>query len=202
MSDLPPPQPSSVVIDSNASVKVPKLPQLVGGVVAAVFVVYFVLALALGGPDAYEPGPAAAAMQTALDRLESDRDLTNDEMRCLDDAAAGIDPALIERGAVDPLSVTSMDVDPEVAAFRIAALDECLASESRVALLVASMSEGSEIPADQAECVSVQIDEAIMAAGGYAELERDPEGSMGMVMGVLMPALAECGADLSDLMGS
>ena len=206
MSELPPPQlpppapvPSSVIIDTNATVKVRRWPLYAGMAVAAAFAAYFVVSLTVGSSESYEPGPAATELLDALERQDLEASLNDEQLRCVDDAAVGIDPEQLAGAALDPLSGESDD--PALAAFGGTVMDDCLTKANRVEILSLQL-VGGALTEEQAACLSGEVDDVVTDAGGYtAMLEGDPT-VQGAVSGALMGALEACEVSMADLMAT
>lgn len=206
MSELPPPAPhtsapaSSVVLDANASVAVRRWPQYVAILVAAAFAAYFVLSLVVGSDDeSYTPGPAALAVEREFERNAPNHTIGVDELRCVDELAADLDTAQLDTAIGGALN-GEVD-DPELVAFSSALMDDCLQPSSRQAVLVGQMQMDGTLSSEQAACLATIVDEAIVDAGGYAQLYDDPTSVGAATTAAIFSSLETCGVTMADLMG-
>jgi hypothetical protein len=198
MTDVPPPppghgapHPTTVVVDTNATVKKSRLP-LVLGVVVVVglvggFVVWFVAA---GTGDDYKPGPAAVAVQAGLKEANITVTFSNAELKCIDTTFAGADLTDLE-GAYDPFGG---DLGDDITARSGTMLDVCLTDATRLDMIVGSLA-GADLGADdtQRRCAAGKFDTIVSDHGGYEEvMVNDIDVST-----EALAAFADCGMDLS-----
>lgn len=189
------PSTSSVVLDTNATVKSSRIAVIMATVAVFAFVAFSVVWFATR--DGYEPGPAASALLDSLERQEVDVELSDAELECVDEVMEGVDPSVFSDNPVDPLSVDPND--PEAAAQAGRMFDECFVQQTRIAVFAAGMTSDGTTTPEQADCAAKVFDDAIMGAGGYGEFLSGSEEMMGMMFG-LFGALEECGIDIFGAM--
>jgi len=120
----------------------------------------------------YKPGPVASAFLDAMQTSASGVDVhvTNVELKCLDDAGAGIDPGELDQH----LDISDPALSDEMKEFAGKAFDECLTRDTRIALLAQSVSfAGKQITGDEAVCVATRMVDLIEGQGGFASLIED-----------------------------
>ena len=196
MTDLPPPPPgygaqppASVVVDTNATVKKSRVGMIVGvlAVVALIagFAVWFVMA---DSGDDYEPGPEALAVVAGLTEAEFTVAFTNDELKCIDEAFAGVDLADLE-GAYDPFGG---ELSEDVTARTGTMLDDCLGEANRIELIVQSMTASDLGTEEQVACAATKYDALVADNGGYVKVANDEVD----ISDATLNAFEECGIDL------
>lgn len=188
-----------MVISTNATVSLRRWPAYAGLAVAVAFVAYFVVSLTVDGSESYEPGPAATGLLDSFERQGLEVSLDDEQLRCVDDAAEGIDPALLADSDLDPLGGESDD--PALAALGGFVMDECMTKANRVGILSLQMAGGA-LTAEQAECLSGEVDDAVVEAGGYAAMIEGDPAAQAAVSGAMMGALDACNVSMADLMST
>ncbi len=191
MSDAPTPSPASVVVDTNAMVKKSRPGVIIAVLAVVAFVAFSVVWFATR--DSYQPGPAARAVVQGMDEAGIDASLSDEQLRCIDEAYGDIAPELAEEGGFDPLN--SMGDDPEMDRLTGRVLDDCFDKDTRVAAMAASMVADGSATEEQADCAATALDDAFVDAGGYEATFSDSDALMGMAFG-LLGALGECGIDM------
>lgn len=201
MSDSSPPPvptPPSVVIDTNAKVKIPRWPLIVPIVVVAALVAFTVVWFATRDDSPYEAGPAATAFVAGFagegEGEGAQVQLTEREMKCIDDAFADVDEREYDRG-FDPMN--SFGNSPAVRESTGRALDDCLDRDSRIELLAASLVNDGTADREGAVCMAEAFDAAVVDGDGYAPLFADDD-AMGAVVFDLFEAFEDCGVSLFD----
>lgn len=190
----------SVVIDRDAKVAISKRPLFLAIAAVVAFVAFTVVWFAV--QEDYEPGVVAKSFLAQIEQHGIDADPTDDELRCIDDSAEGIDPTFFTEGGVDVLD--GVDVGEAETAFAVKVLDVCMRKPTRVALLASGMAEDGTLDAEQATCLAGKLDDVVVEQGGYATLigaEDSPEAATSM-LSVIFTGMGECGIDLTDMMGS
>ncbi len=200
MSDVPTPPPtgspemplSSVVVDSNATVKKSHWGVIVAVVVVLAFVAFSVVWFATrDSTEDYKAGPAAQALLASMHESDVDVPLSGEELKCIDKLFAGVDPALLSDQDFDPMNSD----DPEMVARGGKLFDDCLERQTRIDIMAAGAISDGSTTKEQAQCAGKVIDDAILAAGGYSDLMADDSAFSTLVFG-LFASLAECGIDL------
>lgn len=192
--DLPAPdapRSSSVVLDTNATVKKSRLGVIVAVVAVVAFVGFSVAWFATR--EDYTPGPAAQAVLKGMEEAGVDIELSDDQLRCIDDLAEGIDPAVFETNGIDPMNSIGEDAEYDRIAGRM--LDDCFDKATRVALFGASLVADGTATEEQADCAGTALDDAFLDAGGYEATFTEPDQMMGLFFG-LFGAMSACGIDL------
>jgi hypothetical protein len=201
MSDNPnAPQPAttSVVVDTNAKVKVPHTGILVAAVVAVALVAFSGVWFAVHDNNSYEPGEFAKGMMASVEQSGADVQFSDDELRCVDDAGKGLDPALFDGASMDMVGGLGANQDAMASIGRVM---DCITGEHRVAISVASLLE-SGFSDDEAAimCLAEAEDAAFVDAGGYEAVLSSPQGGMTELMSSVFGAITECGIDPMDMM--
>lgn len=202
MTEIPSPNgqapTSSVVIDTDTKMPATNRGLIAAIVVAAVLVGAFVVWIVAAGSD-YEPGPVAQAFMRSVEESGADVDLSTEEMACIDDEGAGIDPELLTDDSFELFGENMPDAETIEIAGTI--FDECLSRDTRVALFAGSMAAEGDLDVEQAACVGEALDDVFLDAGGYGEVFKAGEDAMGTAMFSIFGALGECGLDLEEMMG-
>ncbi|MDO8390454.1 MAG: hypothetical protein Q7V57_08200 [Actinomycetota bacterium] len=186
------PEPS-VVIDSNATVKKSRLPIFAAAAVVVALVAFTVVYFVTNDTEDYKPGPVATGVLRSLETSGAEIELTSDQLRCIDDAGKGIDPATFDDPDWQPLDDTS---DADMAAFVGTMMDDCLTQTNRIDAYASSfVADGSGTP-EASKCAAEKMDEAIMSAGGYTVLLSEGQDALLAVIFGLMGAMAECGISM------
>ena len=201
----PPPQsapaPSSVVVDERATVHVSKWPIWVAILAVVAFVGFTVVWFVTNEEDSYTPGPMAGAFLDGIDQQGFDVEVRDDALRCIDDNAGDLDPAVIfgDGSDLDPLA-SNVEPGSDESAFLGTMFDECLDHTERVALLTESLMTDApeDVTREQGECIAGALDDAFVDAGGYSPIFEDPQAAMAVVFGML-GAFQDCGVDMSSL---
>lgn len=197
-SPPPVPRPGSVVIDTNAKVKISRWPLIVPIVVVAALVAFTVVWFATRDDSPYEAGPAATAFVAGFvgtgEGASEQVQLTERELKCIDDAFADVDEDEYDRG-FDPMYVFGNSAALRESTGR--ALDECLDRDSRIELLAASLVNDGTAEGEDVVCMAEAFDAAVVDGEGYAPLFTDEE-AMGELLFDLFEAFEDCGVSLFD----
>jgi len=183
-----------VVVNANATVKKSRLGIIAAAVVVLGLVAFSVVYFATrDSDDDYQPGPVAQAMLDSMAEEGVAPQLSGSQLRCVDDAGKGIDPAMISGGALDTLD---LEQDPEMAAFVGAVYDDCFDRDTRIDLFAAGMVADGSGTAEAAQCAATALDDAVLKAGGYTEMfSGSGEALMSLVFGMI-GTMAECGIEM------
>lgn len=207
MSEIPSPTSaaptSSVVVDSNVRMPSTNRGLIAAIAVAAVLVAAFVVWLVTAGDGGtYEPGPVAQALVKSFEKSGAKVDLSNDELRCIDDKGKDIDPKTFENESIDVLGNGGDMPDEKTLAAVGVIFDDCLQTSSRVELFSSSFKgEDGKITDEQATCIATAFDKAFVDAGGYEKVFGQGEQAMGSMVMSIFGSLMACGVDLGDLGG-
>jgi hypothetical protein len=191
----------SVVLETNAVVKISKRPIYLAVAAVVAFVAFSVTWFAVKGSDEYQPGPLAQGFVDELKAQGGSTAATDAELRCIDDRGEGIDPDFFLRESFDVLEASDATaVEQEYVAI---VLDECLSKPTRVALLASGMDDDGSVTNEQATCLASAIDDAVIDAGGYRLMAGDePSDAVSEALfTALFAAMAECGLDVGTMMG-
>lgn len=196
MTDLPPPPPgfgaapdapSTVVIDTNATVKRSHVGLIVGALVVVALAAFSVVWFATRESDTYEPKAEAQAVLAGLVEAEITVEFSNDELRCIDDAFGGVDLGDLE-GAYDPFGgEMSEDVTD-----RTGTMLECIERPTRIELIADSMTASDLGTPEQMACAADKFDTLVLDNGGYVQVITDEVDISDATLNVF----AECGIDL------
>lgn len=197
-SPPPVPTPRSVVIDTNAKVKIPRWPLIVPIVVVAGLVAFAVVWFATRDDSPYEAGPAATAFVAGFVGTDEGADeqvqLTERELECIDEAFADVDEDEYDRG-FDPMDVFANSAAARKSTGR--ALDDCLDRDSRIELLAASLTNDGTAEGEEAVCMAEVFDAAVVDGEGYTPLFADDD-AMAELAFDLLEAFEDCGVSLFD----
>lgn len=189
----------SVVIDRDAKVAISKRPVYLAIAAVVAFVAFTVVWFAV--QEDYEPGVVAKSFLAQIEEKGIDADPTDDELRCIDDSAEGMAPTFFTDGGLDVLDGT--DTSDATTAYAVKVLDECMSKPTRVAFLAAGMAEDGSMNAEQATCLAGKLDDVVVESGGYATIigSETPQAATAL-FSVIFTGMAECGIDLTQMMGS
>lgn len=193
--DAPAPR-SSVVVDTNAVVKVSKRPVFIAVAVVLAFVAFTVVWFATRSSDDYQPGRVAQGFLDAIDRSGAHATPSAAELRCIDDAGQGIDASIFEADDLNLMGGATTN-DPRLQEFAGKVFDDCLTKASRVALLASGLTQGGDVTGEQAECLATKWDDAFVAGGGYKKAFGAGENGLSSMMLAVFGAMGECGIDMN-----
>ncbi|MDO8391582.1 MAG: hypothetical protein Q7V57_13965 [Actinomycetota bacterium] len=185
--------PSSVVIDTNATVKKSHLAQIIAGVVAVGLIAFTVVYFVVHDPKpVYKPGPEATAVVAGLTTSGIEVEFTDDELQCIDTTFAGYDVSSFAQDGFDPFA-TSLDEEGNSRTSTM--FDECLPKATRVSVIAGSMSADGFATDEQAGCIAGAFDDVVLDTGGYAVAFGASSSDID-ISGELFQIFDDCGVDL------